>query len=195
MRHLPTAYNSGEGGAEKSRSWSNISIDDKSSEPLANKAAKVFDSHGVSVITSSDLNRSKESAELVASKMEDKPELINSRGARTWNTGPAGKPERESREERKTYAQHPDEEMPGGESFNDFRARSSGFLSTELRKAAADPDKKRAIVLHGHQVMDAEAGLNDEPNEAKHWKMLDDIKPGQIMELTDGPNGAKLTRL
>ena len=195
LRHFPTRFNSGEGGAEKSRSWSDIGIDKKAAEPLADKAAKVFDAHGVTHVTSSDLARGKQSAQLLASKMKQKPEVRSTYSARTWNTGEAGQPEKEAREKRKLYAKNPDEPMPGGESFNEFRDRLTGFLHTELAKAKANPSEKRAVILHGHQVMDAEPGLAAKPNEEKHWKALDDVKPGHILRLTDGPGEAKMEKL
>jgi broad specificity phosphatase PhoE len=195
LRHFPTPYNSGEGGAEKSRSWSNIGIDKKTAEPLADKAAKVFDAHGVSTITSSDLNRGKQSAQLLAEKMNTRPIVKSTYSARTWNTGEAGTPEKEAREERKKYAKNPDEEMPGGESFNTFRDRLTTFLTAELKKAEANPEEKRAIILHGHQVMDAEAGMQGRGNKESDWKALDEIKPGHILKLTDGPSGVKMEKL
>jgi broad specificity phosphatase PhoE len=195
LRHFPTKYNSGEGGAERSRSWSDIGIDKKAAEPLADKAAKVFDAHGITHVTSSDLPRGKQSADLLASKMKQKPEVKSTYSARTWNTGEAGQPEKEAREKRKQYAKNPDEPMPGGESFNEFSDRLRGFLHTELAKAKAKPDEKRAVILHGHQVMHAEPGLAGEPNKESHWKALDEIKPGHILKLTDGPDGARMNKI
>ena len=193
LRHFPTPYNSGEGPAEKSRSWSKIGIDKKAAEPLADKAAKVFDQHGVSTITSSDLPRGTQSAKLLASKMKEKPEVWSTYSARTWNTGEAGQPEKEAREKRKEYAKHPEEPMPGGESFNDFRDRLVPFLHSELEKAKSKPNEKRAIILHGHQVMDAESGMAGEPNQESHWKALDEIKPGHLLELTQDGKMKKLS--
>lgn len=195
LRHFATKLNAGEGGAEKSRSWSHIGIDRKTAEPLADKAARVFDKHGVTSVTGSDLPRNTESMQLVASKMKEKPQIQGRREARTWNTGEAGKPEKEAREERKKFVRHPDEPMPGGESFNAFRNRTRPFLEGELAKQKANPGRQRAVVLHGHQAMDSENVLNDEPMKDEHWARLDEIKPGHMVWLVDDGKRARLEKL
>ena len=192
-RHFPTAFNAGEGGAEKSRSWSRIGVDKETAEPLADKAAKEFDKMGVKVITSSDLPRATQSVNMIADRMAERPQVIATARARTWNTGEGGKPEKEAREKRKAYMQEPDTPMPGGESANDFLQRFSSFLHSESHKAQQEPDKKRALVLHGHQAMTAEKTLNGGDIEDADWDKLDKIKPGDVMDLNVSHGGAKLS--
>ncbi len=195
MRHFPTPYNKGGEGTERSRSWSRIGIDRETAEPLAEKAARIFDAHGVTHITSSDLPRAKQSMELVAGKMKERPEMKATAQARTWNTGAAGKPEKEAREQRKKYVKHPDEPMPGGESFNDQRNRLRPLIEKEFAEARRNPGAARAMVLHGHQVMDIENNLNGEPMKDEHWDRLDKMKPGDVMELVDDGKRVELRHI
>lgn len=195
LRHFATPLNAGQGGAERSRSWSGVGIDRERAGPLADKAARIFDAHGVSEITGSDLPRAVQSMKLVASKMRERPKVAPSAQARTWNTGEAGKPEKDAREQRKKFVKHPDEPMPGGESFNDFRDRFRPFLEGQIAQARRNPEIKRAIVMHGHEVMDAENQLNGEPMKDEHWARLDQIKPGHAMELVDDGKRATLRQV
>jgi broad specificity phosphatase PhoE len=195
MRHFPTSLNAGEGRPEMSRSWSRKGIVRETAEPMAEKAARIFDRHGVTDIGGSDLPRAAQSAKLVAEKMKSRPVISSSSQARTWNTGQEGQPELKAREERKKFVKHPDEPMPGGESFNDFRDRVGPYLQRRFQQARAlqkkDPKAKLADVLHGHEVMDAENVLNGEPMKDEHWARLDEIKPGHVMELRD--DGKRVT--
>jgi broad specificity phosphatase PhoE len=191
MRHFPTELNAGEGKPEMSRSWSRKGIVRESAEPLAEKAARIFDRHGVTEIGGSDLPRATESAKLVAEKMKNRPVVTSSAQARTWKTGQEGEPEKKAREIRKKYVRNPDEPMPGGEAFNGFRDRFGPYIRRRLNQAQADPEKKIAEVLHGHEVMDADHVLNKEDFPEEHWARLDEIKPGDVMELRD--DGRRVT--
>lgn len=185
MRHFPTSLNAGEGKPERSRSWSQKGIVRETAEPLAEKAARIFERHGVTEIGGSDLPRAAESARLVAEKMKQKPPVRLNASARTWKTGQEGQDEKKAREVRKKYVRHPDEPMPGGESFNDFRDRFGPYIRRRLMEARNNPNRKIAEVLHGHEVMDADHVLNDEDFPDEHWSRLDEIKPGHVMELRD----------
>ena len=160
---------------------------------MADKAAKEFDKLGVKVITSSDLPRGAQSAKMIADRMEERPQLIATSRARTWNTGEGGKPEKQSREDRKKYAQMPDVPMPGGESFDSFEGRFRDFIGNELKQAERDPGTQRAIVVHGHQMMHAEKVINGDPAEDKDFDKLDDLKPGHVAILSVENGHAKLS--
>ena len=183
MRHFPTEYNAGNGKPELSRSWTRKGIERRTAEPLAKKAARIFDREGVTEIGGSDLPRAAESAHLVAGKMKSRPSVKLSSRARTWKTGQEGQDEKKAREVRKKYVRNPDEPMPDGESFNDFRDRFGPYIKRRLMDAANKKDGKIAEVLHGHEVMDADHVANDEPMKDEHWSRLDEIKPGQVVEL------------
>lgn len=188
-RHFPTEYNAGEGKPERSRSWTRKGIDRKAAEPMAEKAAKIFDSHNVVDIGGSDLPRAAQSARLIAEKMKQEPPVKLSAEARTWKTGQEGEDEKKAREVRKKYLRNPDEPMPGGESANHFIDRFAPYIHGRMEQARQmakrDPKARLADVLHGHEVMMADHVLNGEEFPDKHWSRLDEIKPGQVVELRE----------
>lgn len=191
LRHFATPMNSGQSTVERSRGWSDVSIDKKEAEAPAGRAARLFDKEGVKTITSSDLPRGKQSADLVRSKMDDKPEVVTTGRARTWNTGQQGEVEKDAIEERKKYAKHPDEPMPEGESFNDFKNRYSAFMDNEIAQAEKHPDKQRAIIVHGHHSVATDAVMEERDLKASDWDRLQEIKPGDVARLSWDANGHK----
>src|SRR5258706_11356308 len=90
----------------------------------AEKAADELKDKGVDTIVASDLKRSRETAEIIGKKLGVTPQY--DRRLRTWDVGDhTGQPCETSNPILKDYAQNKqDEPVPGGESFNDFQARS-----------------------------------------------------------------------
>ena len=126
------------------RGWEPVSINDKGIEE-AHKAGKELKDKGVQVIVSSDLQRAKETSDIL--KKETGAEVQYDPRLRTWNVGEhAGKPCETSNPILKEYAQNKqDEPVPGGESFNDFQQRSfAGIRDAVLN----NKDKEVAILTH-----------------------------------------------
>jgi broad specificity phosphatase PhoE len=101
----------------------------------------------LTAIHSSDLNRAKETAAIIAEPHSIKPEAHEE--LRPWNVGSlAGQPRAETRPQIAHYVENPDEVIPGGESLNQFRARFRPAFQQFLNDAR-NGKGPRLLVMHG----------------------------------------------
>jgi len=86
-------------------------------------------------IITSDLDRAEHTAKLISDET-GKPIWQATRGLRPWHVGTmAGKPIKNCLQILHDYIENkPDTPLPGGESFNDFKARAMNFLAEVARK-------------------------------------------------------------
>jgi len=137
-------YNQTDMSQVRVRSWIVVDLTDEGRED-AKKAGSKLKKYGIGVIASSDLGRAKETAKLAGSAAGIKP--VSSPKLRPWNLGDftGQTTEKANPGITKFVADKPDEVVPGGESFNDFRARAFAGLRWALKKA---DNKPLAIVSH-----------------------------------------------
>ena len=144
IRHGATAYNAESGGVDRIRGWKNIPLSDEGRKQVKELAAKLKKS-GIGFIVSSDLERTKETAEVVAQATG--ADLVLSPKFRPWDLGEyTGQESMAVHPIMAKYAhEKPFKPIPGGESFDGFKSRVfSGLREFMLQY----PEKLIAIVTH-----------------------------------------------
>jgi glucosyl-3-phosphoglycerate phosphatase len=147
IRHGATAYNQESGGVDRIRGWKNVPLSDVGREQVKELAKKLKGS-GINYIVSSDLERAKETAERVAEATG--ADLILCKEFRPWDVGEyTGQESMAVHPIMADYAyRKPYRAIPGGESFDFFKARVFRGLREYVGQYSA---KKLAIVTH-HRV-------------------------------------------
>ena len=146
IRHGATKLNS-EDASDRIRGHSNVPLNDKGIEEAHKLGEKLKNSKDApDLLISSDLSRATKTAEIV-SKHTGIPVVEHTEGLRPWDVGEhTGKLSSESAPILADYAANrPDEKIPGGESFNDFKAR---FLGTIDRITDEHPGQHIGMVSH-----------------------------------------------
>lgn len=134
VRHGATSMNAQPGvSVDRERSWSNVGLT-KEGEQSARKAGMLLKSKGIDTLHASDLPRSAETAHIIGNITGVKPQLT--RGLRPWNLGEfANQDTKKIMPKLREYAEErPTEAVPGGESFNAFKARAFAELTQILAK-------------------------------------------------------------
>jgi broad specificity phosphatase PhoE len=136
---------------------------------------------GITKIYSSDLERAKESAGIIAKKLGLKVEYL--KGLRSWNMGDfSGKNPRHVEPVLERMAQEkPNATTPNGESFNSYKNR---FLKT-IKKIEDENKKDKVIVIthsHGTRLIDAWEAEGKPSNFSVDIEKYDEpsLKPGGI---------------
>lgn len=175
-RHFPTALNA----RHISRAWLSTGIDQETAKKLAPKVAETLEKYGVDTLLSSDLPRGEQSAKIIASYMEEDPEIESTRALRTWNTGDmGGKKESETIPKRMKFIKYPDEKAPGGESFQTFLDRFKPELEEILQRRK--DGEEIAFIAHGHHLLSAPHLLADEEVDPEKLPKLDEnFQPGGV---------------
>lgn len=148
VRHGATSLNGESGNSvDRIRAWSNVPLTDQGRQE-ARQAAMKLRGKGVGAIVASDLDRAKETAEIIGRGIGLIPTF--SRKLRPWDLGIfTGKSTPESLPKIEVYARDkPDTPVPEGESFNQFRDRAFDGVSEAV---AAHPGKIVALITH-HRV-------------------------------------------
>jgi broad specificity phosphatase PhoE len=138
-RHGATDFNAGPGVSsdreDKIRGWLNVPLDARGREQaqeLADKLAGV----PVDVLVSSPLGRAKETAETIAEAQGPGCEVETDRGLMPWNVGDfAGQPTKTVLPKMRALVKKGGEAPPGGEPFDDFRARGLRTVASLLQEA------------------------------------------------------------
>lgn len=179
VRHGSTKLNSET--ADRIRGWKDVPLDEK-----GRKEAEVVGERLkglVDVIIASDLIRTKETAQII-SKVTGAPIAAFTKGARPWNVGVfTGKPTQEVLPYLyKAAKEFPDEKIPEGESFNDFKTR---WLSEVQHIETKFPDKRVAIVTHhrNERMYDAWKKKGAKPDMDFDFKIFatKGIPPGNVL--------------
>lgn len=155
VRHGSTTMNrEHSGGVDKIRGWMDVPLSDKGLEE-SKDSAKALRNKNISHIVSSDLIRARQTAEAI-SKKTGAP-ISTTMGLRPWNVGNlTGKPSDKVHHIMEEYARRkPNEPIPGGESFNEFKNR---FLDTLKHVITNYPDNV-ALVTHYRGVKLAQAWI------------------------------------
>jgi broad specificity phosphatase PhoE len=145
VRHGSTDMNAegGKNSADTIRGWSDVPLNDKGRQEVQ-ATADELKSHGITAIVSSDLDRAKETAQIIGRSVGVEPSF--SHKLRPWDLGEfTGKPAAESAPALREYSQNPDKVVPGGESFNTFKERTFEGLREAFQQ---HPNDNLAIVAH-----------------------------------------------
>jgi broad specificity phosphatase PhoE len=148
VRHGATQLNNTtDTSQDRIRGWTDVPLTDEGREEAAKAAADLQDKN-IGYLATSDLSRAKETADIIGQAIGVKP--VAMRGLRPWDLGKfAGMSTKEALPQIAEYVQkRPGEPVPGGESFDDFKARAFAGLADALNAAGG---KQLAIVTH-HRV-------------------------------------------
>ena len=142
LRHGDTDQND----KHQIRGWSDPPLNAKGLKQ-ATKAAEALKSSGVQVIYSSDLDRALSTAE--ALQATTGASLVRSKELRPWDVGDyTGMDSEDVLSILGKYCAEPDKQIPGGESFNEFKNRTLPYIQGILAQNVGHPI---AVVSH-HRV-------------------------------------------
>ena len=148
VRHGETKLNATDDASQdRERGWTDVPLTADGRDE-ARKAAEELKDKGVSVIWSSDLVRAKETAGIIGQILGITPKFSDK--LRPWNLGKfAGESVKEIQPQLVDYAHNrPDEPVPDGESFNQFKDRAFAGLAEFARECA---NCTAAVITH-HRV-------------------------------------------
>lgn len=122
IRHGSTSMNSNEAEPERFRAWSNPPLNEDGIRD-AHQAGQFMQDKGIKHIFASDLDRAMHTGEIVGQYTGAAVTPVH--GLRPWNIGEyTGTPvEQNIKTLVKYQTQHPNEKVPGGESYNEFLTR------------------------------------------------------------------------
>lgn len=148
IRHGSTAMNNhGDVGSDKIRGWADIPLSDDG-RAEAEETGKSLKDSGITAIVASDLDRAKETAEIIGRHIGVEP--TTSMKLRPWDLGNmTGCISGDCIPTIKDYVNNrPGDPVPGGESFNNFKARAIDGVREAIQ---TNPNQNIAIVTH-HRV-------------------------------------------
>lgn len=204
IRHGKTALN-GSASTDRIRGWADVPLD-ASGRAQKKMLAQMFESKGLDDIYSSDLARASDTADAIASRagLTNCSELA----FRPWNLGEfQGQESADVAPAISGYVlDRPDEQVPGGESFTDFKTRFLPAFEKLLEEAKTG--KTVALVTHYRCVKLAEAwlanGQKDQLAIVPQEFLKADLKPADVLcvywdapkqkwqvEPEDGPTAAE----
>jgi broad specificity phosphatase PhoE len=146
VRHGATSMNNQTDlSQDRIRGWSDVPLAPEGREE-AKKAAEELRQFNIQLIVTSDLARAQETAHIIGEALGGIPVTPNQK-LRPWNLGDfTGANTKEALPKIAVFAQQtPDQPIPGGESFNSFKARANQGLAEVIQMAAGRPV---AIVTH-----------------------------------------------
>lgn len=123
VRHGYTSLNGTNSSAERIRGWTDVPLNEEGhyqAERLGRELAKVE----IEEIHCSNLSRAEATAKAIQRANVNQPPVEPTPLLRPWNLGIyQGKPAKEATKELEVYVEHPDREVPRGESFDTFSHR------------------------------------------------------------------------
>lgn len=128
-------------------SWGNVQLSEKGREEIRKLAGKMkAKGIEVDVIISSDLDRTRDTAKIIAEVLEIEHVHVNSK-LRSWNLGQLIGLENDDVDEaiKNFVTKKPNKQVPGGESFNQFLARGFDCLRDLVDEYI---DEKIMVVTH-----------------------------------------------
>ena len=147
VRHGATALNESDGGVDRIRGWKDVPLSDKGREE-AKGLATLLGPSNIDVLFHSTLSRASDTAADIAGTTG--APMVAAPWLRPWDLG-----EFTGQESQAVHPilceyviKHPDEPVPGGESFNAFKARVFAGMGTALAKGVY---RLPAFVTH-HRV-------------------------------------------
>jgi alpha-ribazole phosphatase len=194
-RHGTTALNSTHAGesAERIRSWANVPLTPQGTKEAHELAEKLgAEGFPFESIWSSDLSRAVETAECVGDKIGLPVEKTTA--LRPWGLGYLTKQlVKDAIPVMEYFVNHETKEVPGGESFAQFRMRALSFVQKMAHEALTD-NKTILLVTHTRDLQLIKAFLaNGAPNDLSiNRAVFDDyskeISPSGFLEVE--PNEA-----
>ena len=147
IRHGSTKLNKQNGGVDKIRGWANVPLSEQGREEIQELGKKLANS-GLKILVHSDLDRARDTAQAIANTTG--AQMVPSPLLRPWNVGIfTGKDSNAAHPELVKLAEkNPDEPIPQGESFNQFKTRAFDGLRQALVDAKDNP---LGVVTH-HRV-------------------------------------------
>lgn len=185
IRHGATDFNKESGTSDdRIRSWIDVPLNNQGRAD-AEKAAKSLKNEHPSVIYTSDLDRAKETADII-NKHFNVPIIISS-DLRPWNLGAySGKKTADIIDELNDLVKNEKEVVPQGESFLHFKTRYLSKLE-EVIKQAEEKHQTIFVVSHFRNLKCASAwvaaGMPDDLTIDKNEMITDTFKPGETYSL------------
>lgn len=183
VRHGKTKMNNEiDTSQDRIRGWSNVPLVEEGREE-ARRTGKKLKKIDVGAIVASDLDRAKETADIIGEIVGVKPTTTVK--LRPWDLGEfTGGSTKEMMPKIAEYIHDkPGEPVPQGESFNDFRRRAFGGLAEAIKRA----DGKQLVIVTHHRnerLYNAwhEAGMPDDHSiDLKEFTKKGE-PPGSVME-------------
>lgn len=187
VRHGHTALNSEDRNSDRIRGWRDVPLD-KEGHKQAEELADYLADAGIREIFSSDLSRAKDTADALGDKIG--VSVQSDEALRPWHLGHyQGESSARCWPEIKAYIEDkPDERVPDGESFNEFKDRFLGSLRGMLEKVLAG--ETVACFSHYRTLKLTEAWLEADRDGLDYDVFFDDnIEPGAILVIE--PDGDK----
>lgn len=191
LRHGHTRLNSGrETSVDRIRGWVDVPLSAEGRQDAAN-LARFVDQTGIVAVVSSDLTRARETGLAVARRVGAK--FTATRAMRPWNLGDfQGQPSKDTAPQLKAYVtEHPDEAVPGGESFNEFKHRGIAAIRKVLQGAKRQ-GVVAAVATHYRLLKLLEAwlaaGARGEAIEPEVF-FRDDISPAAVVAVSPQGEG------
>lgn len=142
------------------RGWDNPSLDQKGIDE-AKKSAQSLEGYPLHHIYAGDLQRTRQTAHIIGVKTKTAVTHIHS--LRPWDYGKlTGKPvNSETHGALQYYQDHPNEKVPGGESYDTFIARYSHPVQAARSWALKHPDQAIVLVTHSRNLYPLRRILGD----------------------------------
>ena len=148
VRHGETAANRPD--QEVVRGWSNVPLDPNGLRDLQ-KLASQFSQTPIHYVVASDLDRAAQTGKAIADATG--AQFVTSPSLRPWNTGIlTGRPKHDVQPDIIHYMTHPNETVPGGESYGDFYARNHDAHSKLMNASLQYPDENIVAVSHSRNL-------------------------------------------
>lgn len=177
VRHGETQLNH----EEKIRGWINVDLDENGLKQ-AHELGKELKGKDIQGIFTSDLNRARETARIISDET-GVPIILTSKDFRPWHLGIyEGESSKDSLSELQDLIKNrPNEKVPQGESFNDFKNRFLGAINELIKKY----DGNYIIVAHHRNERLVSAWIKagrDNDNVDVNEMMKKGIEPGTFDE-------------
>lgn len=146
VRHGATKLNSDDDASvDRLRGWLDLPLSPEGRKSVE-RMADGLHAEGIKTVVSSDLERASDTAKILRDRLNI-PNFYTTKGLRPWNVGKfAGQRTEEALPVLADYIRNkPHKQVPGGESFDDFRARGFDAVFKILRD---HPDTWLAMVSH-----------------------------------------------
>jgi broad specificity phosphatase PhoE len=183
VRHGATRMNNDvDTSADRIRGWMDVPLT-KEGRDQAKEAGEALKDHDIEVLVASDLDRAKETADIIGDIIGVKP--IYTTRLRPWDLGKfTGMSTKEAIPKMAEYVHEKyDQPVPEGESWEDFAKRAFAGIAEAFRKADG---KNLAIVTH-HRVERLLAGWDEADQPSDH-----SIDLKEFLKKGDPPGGVKV---
>lgn len=182
VRHGATKLNHDtDTSVDRIRGWADVPLVEEGREE-ARKAGAKLKGKDIGAIFSSDLSRTRETADIIGEILGKKP--VTSNKLRPWKLGKfTGQTTKDALPQIAEYAQkRPDSPVPEGESFNTFKARAFAGVHEAVSR---NPGKTVLLITHhrNERLLEAWDAAGQPPDH--------DIKLETFLQKGDPPGGIK----